>query len=64
MNMAVVDITDQDKTNPVQLGDEVVIIGKQGKEEISLAEFASKCNIGITDLVIYLGSVTKRKVIK
>ena len=64
MNLAVVDITDQDKNNPIQLGDEVVIIGKQGEEEISIEEFASQCNYVVTDMIIYLGSVTKRKVVE
>jgi len=60
MNMFVVDITDQDKNNPVQLYDEVVLIGKQGEQEIFLEEFASKCNRNITQLIILLGNVTHK----
>ena len=56
MNMVVVDITDQDKENPVKLGDEVVLIGKQGNEEISLEGFAAKSQTAITQLIIMLGN--------
>lgn len=40
--MLVVDITDQDENDQVKLGDEVVIVGKQGKEYISWEEFSEK----------------------
>jgi alanine racemase len=63
MNMIVVDITDQDKNNPVQIDDEVVIIGQQGKEEITLEEFASKSGYTITQLTILLGNAVDKVVV-
>lgn len=63
MNMIVVDITDQDKDNPVQINDEVVIIGKQGKEEITLEDFAAKSGCTITQLTILLGSAVDKIVV-
>jgi len=62
MNMIVVDITGQDRNNPVQIDDEVVIIGKQGKEEITLEEFARKSGCTITQLTILLGNSVDRVV--
>ncbi|MCK4236817.1 MAG: alanine racemase, partial [Candidatus Krumholzibacteria bacterium] len=63
MNLLVVDITDQDKNNPVQLNDEVVLIGKQGDQEISLEEFAAKSKNTITPLIISLGNAVDRIIV-
>ena len=53
--MVVVDITDQDKENPVQLGDEAVIIGKQGQQEMTFKDIIAKSEMTITQLIIMLG---------
>ena len=63
MNMVVVDITDQDKDNPVQLNDEVVIFGKQGDQEITLEEFAAQSHKEITPITILLGKSVDRTVV-
>ncbi len=63
MNMVVVDITDQDKNNPVQLNDEVVIIGKQGNQEITIEEFAAQGQNDITQVTILLGNAVDRKIV-
>jgi len=63
MNMVVVDITDQDKDNPVQLNDEVVIFGKQGDQEITLEEFAAQSHKEITPITILLGKAVDRTVV-
>ena len=63
MNMVVVDITDQDKNNPVQLNDEVVIIGKQGNQEITIEEFAAQSQNNITQVTILLGNAVDRKIV-
>lgn len=63
MNMVVVDITDQDKNNPVQLNDEVVIIGKQGSQEITIEEFAAQSQNDITQVTILLGNAVDRKIV-
>ena len=63
MNMVVVDITGQDKGNPVQLNDEVVIIGKQGDQEITIEKFAAQSQNGITQVTILLGNAVYRKIV-
>jgi len=63
MNMVVVDITGQDKGNPVQLNDEVVIIGKQGNQEITIEEFAAQSQNDITQVTILLGNAVDRKIV-
>ena len=40
MNLLVVNVSDQDPANPVKLGDEALLWGKQGKETITLEEAA------------------------
>ncbi len=61
MNMIVVDITDQDKKDPIQLGDKVVLIGKQGDNEITLEEFAAQSGTNITALIIMLDRASINK---
>ncbi|MFH1790698.1 MAG: alanine racemase C-terminal domain-containing protein, partial [Candidatus Omnitrophota bacterium] len=61
MNMVVIDVTDQDKKDPVQLGDEVVLIGKQGDKEITLEEFATQSGTGITALILMLNRASIKK---
>jgi alanine racemase len=61
MNMVVVDITDQDKKDPVQLGDEVILIGRQGDKEITLEEFAAQSGSGITALILMLNRDSIKK---
>ena len=63
MNMVVVDITDQDKDNSVQLNDEVVIFGKQGDQEITLEEFAAQSHKEITQATILLGNAVDSKIV-
>lgn len=64
MNMVVIDITDEDKSNPVKLGDEVVLVGKQGKEQITWDEFASRNKMGITEQILLIGNQTPHILIK
>ena len=63
MNMVVVDITDQDKKDPVQLGDEAVLIGKQGGQEITFEDFIAKSQMTITQLIIILGDANPSVVV-
>lgn len=55
MNLAVIDITRQSKYNLIEIGDEVVIIGKQDTEEITLEEFATKIGKSITEIITQVG---------
>jgi alanine racemase len=63
MNMVVVDITDEDPRNKVQLDDDVVLVGKQGKQQITWDEFASRNKMGIVEQVLLIGNQNTRKVI-
>lgn len=63
MNMVVVDITDENPKHPVKLGDEVVIVGKQGSEEITWSEFAKKNNMDPTNNQLIIGNQNPRKVV-
>lgn len=63
MNMVVVDITDQDAKHPVKLGDEAVVVGKQGNQEITWSEFAKKNNTDPSNTEIIIGNQNVRKVI-
>ena len=56
MSLAVVDITSQSKDDLIQIGDEVVFIGRQGNYEITLREFANKIGKSITEVLMQLGS--------
>ncbi|HBM16675.1 MAG TPA: alanine racemase [Lentisphaeria bacterium] len=60
MNMVVIDITAQDEKNRIQVGDEVVLIGKQGKEKITLEEVANKNKIGITEMLLEIGNLNSK----
>ncbi|CAD8208006.1 unnamed protein product [Paramecium octaurelia] len=64
MNMLVVDITEQDQENQVQLGDEVVIVGKQGKEFISWEEFSEKQKKGITEQYLEIANQCPKIIVK
>ena len=61
--MVVVDITDQDVKHSVKLGDEAVIVGKQGNQEITWSEFAKKNNTDPSNTEIIIGKQNVRKVI-
>lgn len=56
MSMAIVDISKQSLNQPIQIGDEVVIIGIQGDEEITLKEFANKLSKSISEVVLQIGN--------
>ena len=60
MNMFMVDVTD---INDVKLEDEVVMIGKQGREVILPNEFASKLNSINYEVVTRINPLTKRKIV-
>lgn len=64
MNMVVIDVTDQDPKNPVRLEDEAVLVGSQGDQAISWAEFAKRNKMGITEQVLLIGNQNVRKVIE
>ena len=63
MNMVVIDITDEDPHNKIQLGDDVVLVGKQGKEQITWDEFAKRNHMGITEQVLLIGNQNHRVII-
>jgi len=56
MNMLVADITGQDAKNPIRIGDEVVLLGRQGNEEIKMAELSSRNKITSYELLLRLGN--------
>lgn len=64
MNMLVIDVTDEDPQNPVKLGDEVVLVGKQGKQRITWDEFAARNKMGITEQVLLIGNQSPHVIIK
>ena len=49
--------------HPVKLGDEVVIVGKQGSEEITWSEFAKKNNMDPTNNQLIIGNQNPHKVV-
>lgn len=63
MNMVVVDITDQDPKNPIQMEDEVVIIGTQGKQSITIEDFAARNKLSVTAQLLQLGNQNPRVVV-
>ncbi len=63
MNMVVIDITDENPENQIHLDDEVVIIGNQGENNITLEEFFKNCQVDITQGVIRLGNSVDRIVV-
>ena len=63
MNLVVIDITDEDPKNRIQLGDEVVLVGKQGKQQITWDEFARRNHMGVTEQVLLIGNQNHQQVI-
>lgn len=63
MNMVVIDITDENPKNKVQLDDDVVLVGKQGSQQITWDEFAARNKMGIVEQVLLIGNQNTRKVI-
>ena len=57
MDMTVVDVTDIPKT---KVGDEAVLIGKQGKEEVSASELASIAGTSHYEIVTRLNPLIKK----
>ena len=51
------------RSNKVQLDDDVVLVGKQGKQQITWDEFASRNKMGIVEQVLLIGNQNTRKVI-
>ncbi len=60
MNMCVVDVTDVPN---VKLEDEAVIVGKQGREQISAEEFAAKLGTINYEVATRINPLIKRKII-
>ena len=63
MNMVVIDITDENPRNKIQLGDNVILVGKQGKEQITWDEFAKRNHMGVTEQVLLIGNQNHRVII-
>ena len=63
MNMVVIDITDENPRNKIQLGDNVILVGKQGKEQITWDEFAKRNHMGVTEQVLLIGNQNHRLII-
>lgn len=63
MNMVVIDITDEDPKNKIQLGDEVVLVGKQGKQQITWDEFSQRNHMGVTEQVLLIGNQNRHQII-
>lgn len=61
MNMMVVDVTD---VPDVELGDEVVLVGKQGKEQISAEDIASKFGSIQYELLSRINPLIERRLVK
>jgi alanine racemase len=57
MDMAMADIS---HLPDVEIGDEVVVLGRQGDDEISLDEFAESAGIIPHELLVRLGSRAPR----
>jgi alanine racemase len=64
MNLLVVDITDGGPTNPVRIGDEVILIGRQGKEAVTMEELASRNKLTTYEMLLRLGKNNRVKVIR
>lgn len=56
MNLSVIDVTGI----PVRRGDEVVIIGRQGDEEITVAEMARACGVRHHEILIRMGKCLQK----
>lgn len=63
MNMLVVDISDEKSANSIKLGDEAVLLGRQGDQVITWEQFAGKNNMGVVEQVLLIGNQAPRKVI-
>lgn len=61
MNVSFVDITDQDPNDPIQVGDEVVIIGRQKGKERVLLELAEALDMPTTDIILDIGHANKAR---
>lgn len=60
MNLTVVDVTDHEPGKPVKPGDEVVIFGRQGDQEISLAELEETSGVTTSGLMLAIGRINPR----
>lgn len=64
MNMVVVDVTGQDEEHKVRLGDEVVIFGRQGDQEIGWEELENTTGVSTSEITITIGKVNPRIVVR
>jgi alanine racemase len=64
MNLLVVDITDGGPSNPVRIGDEVVLMGRQGSEAVTMEELASRNKLTTYEMLLRLGKNNRIKVIR
>jgi alanine racemase len=64
MNILVVDISKQDVRNPVAIGDEVVIIGKQGDQQITVLDFAKYMDKDPTSAMMTIGCLNPKVVVQ
>ena len=60
MNMVVVDVTGQKPSDAVRLGDEVVIFGRQGDQELSFDELEDKTGIPVCEIMLTIGNENPR----
>jgi len=63
MNMVVVDITDKPKNGIVNIGDQAIIVGKQGDEYITWKHFAEMNDMSITEQILNIGNLNKKLVV-
>lgn len=64
MNMVVVDVTGQDPGTPVSLGDEVVIFGSQGDQNISLFDLESSTEVPDCEILLSIGKENPRVIVR
>ncbi len=64
MNLLVVDIMDGDQSRSIRIGDEVVLMGRQGDEAITMEELASRNKLTSYEMLLRLGKNNRIKVIR
>ena len=64
MNLLVADITSQDTARPIRIGDEVVLLGRQGKDMITMEELSARNKLTTYELLLRLGNNNCTRVIR
>lgn len=63
MNMVVIDISSQKPGNRIKLGDEALIFGKQGKEEITLYDLEATTEVPDCEILLAIGKDNPRVIV-